>query len=293
MPSATAVTKSHTIVAALQVENPQAIDGAHIHGVGTIEADGVPTNIVTLAGGDDTKAFILRIENNRLADGRRCPHLALGVLGKCPHRFRGESAVVRGIPLPPSRVSHVVESLIVGSNPHTALAVAEQSHHRDIRQIRLHDTAVRPLHVDAVAVGAHPQLSVRIVCHGENITTLQRMCIHDMIRIARVGQSALQMSHPHGPVAVGGQAGGIVRRQREQLPPLVSHGSDDTRSLVIDKHAPMVGGYPDVATPVVHHVPDGIVLRISRALRQVHHLPHASSSYDVSAHMLFARTIHP
>ena len=41
--------------------------------------------------------------------------------------------------------------------------------------------------VDTVAVGTYPQIPICIVGHGEDVTTLQRVRLHDIIGITGVG----------------------------------------------------------------------------------------------------------
>ena len=101
------------------------------------------------------------------------------------------------------------------------------------------------------------------------------------------------MTHPDSTVAVDGQTGHVVARQRTQLVVLVTHGSDDTRILIIDKQSLVVGGYPDVTPPVIQHVANGIVLRGSFHLWQTDHLSHPPSSHDVTTDVFLACTIHP
>ena len=61
------------------------------------------------------------------------------------------------------------------------------------------------------------------------------MGLHDVIGIAGVGETCLEMTHPDGAVAVAGQAGHIIRGQRELFFALVSQRGDRARVLIIYK----------------------------------------------------------
>ena len=250
-------------------------------------------DVVTAVGGHQTCGFVLRVEDDGLTYWRRRPYTPLIVTCQRPYIFCRERPVIYCIPFPPLGIRQVVEPLIVGSCPHAAHAVAYQSHDGDAGQGRLHHAAILVLYIHTVTVGTHPQVSLRVVGHRQNIATHAAVRLHDTVSLAGVRNARLQMTHPDSTVAVGGQTGHIVRCQRLQPLMFVAHGSDDARILMIGKQSLVVSGNPDVSPSVVHHVANGVVLRGEGCLWQTDRLSHLPSSHDVAADVLLARTIYP